>query len=185
MIRKVILSLIIISSSAEASQGPADFFHKELGFISIRPFDTTHSIKQSDTKTANLPEPVAIDTVFPFDRQVILKVTLTAADQKESSGMQTPPELTAFNLCMPHHNHCMKLKPSIEKTEAENSWKVSGIKLHMAGDWELSMTFRKGQKEISLKQSFLIPGADSRYHDLADRKQSSATTRKHDHTSRR
>ena len=50
----------------------------------------------------------------------------------------------------------MKLEPRIEAL-GECDWKVSGIKLHMEGRWELSMIFRLADgKEISLKKGLTV-----------------------------
>lgn len=52
-------------------------------------------------------------------------------------------QLLSFDAVMPAHNHGMVLKPKIFK-EKNNSWRIEGVKLHMAGDWEFVFSWQVG-----------------------------------------
>lgn len=44
---------------------------------------------------------------------------------------------------MPAHKHGMVVKPKVSAT-APNEFKIEGLKLHMAGDWELYLGLKAG-----------------------------------------
>lgn len=48
------------------------------------------------------------------------------------------------NACMPDHNHCMFVKPEVEKT-SDGEFLVKGLKFHMQGHWEIYVDVTDGK----------------------------------------
>lgn len=147
------LTLLLLSClNSQAWGNSLELAQDGLGRVSIGRFSTnTHDHKSGNHKTE-----LNSGDVLPFNTQVILKVVLTP----EKSGSENSlPGLTFFDVCMPEHKHCMKLKPKIEALENKpGQWKISGVKLHMDGNWEVSMKFQgAGGKEWSLRKAVFIP----------------------------
>lgn len=72
---------------------------------------------------------------LPVNEVFILEV-LDPAASKEL-------KLLSFDAVMPAHNHGMVLKPKIFK-DKNSSWRIEGVKLHMAGDWQLIFSWEVG-----------------------------------------
>ncbi len=45
-----------------------------------------------------------------------------------------------FNGGMPAHNHGLPTEPSVTKYLGSGDYRVEGIRFHMAGDWEITVT---------------------------------------------
>jgi len=73
----------------------------------------------------------------PFNQLFELEVTVPSQVQNL--------ELSSFDAVMSAHNHGMVLKPKIFK-EKSNTWKIRGLKVHMAGQWQLIFNWQQASQ---------------------------------------
>ena len=55
-----------------------------------------------------------------------------------------------FDARMPAHNHGMVVKSKVTQISA-TEFRIDGVKLHMAGEWELIFGVIKGKQELAFK----------------------------------
>ena len=149
---------ILLLCSLQAKGKSLEMVQENLGRISISPYQGPDGNTEAGKGAAGIKDSSsASEEVFPFNDQVQLLVRLSP-----EPGVKQP-RLSYFNVCMPHHNHCMKLQPRIEPLSGqENQWVVSGVKLHMDGQWQVTLKFTKnGGGEVEVNKSIFVsmPGA--------------------------
>lgn len=75
-------------------------------------------------------------------------------EQEEQAAIKRPslnfPQLIAFDAVMPEHEHGMFLKAKIVKV-ANDTYLVSGIKLHMGGYWQLKFNWQYEGRQFETK----------------------------------
>ncbi len=89
-----------------------------------------------------------------LNRLTTLLVTVEAQDPAQAAALTFGPLL--FDARMPEHNHGMIVKPvptqlSPAATPGPGSYRIDGVKLHMAGAWELTLTLDVNGKPVVVK----------------------------------
>ncbi len=75
--------------------------------------------------------PKTSDKKVPLNDLFELEVTVLDKD-----GNPAKDKGLMVNSCMPDHNHCMFVKPEVEKL-GDGKFLVKGLKFHMQGHWEI------------------------------------------------
>jgi hypothetical protein len=50
---------------------------------------------------------------------------------------------------MPRHDHGLPTQPQVVATPGQGNYRIEGLRFHMQGEWQLSLTIRSGQEEDS------------------------------------
>jgi hypothetical protein len=82
---------------------------------------------------------VAVEPSLALNKMATLVVRVQAKDPMQPIAVTG----LGFDARMPAHDHGMVVKPKVTETGA-GEFRVDGVKLHMAGAWELTFTFKKG-----------------------------------------
>jgi len=89
-------------------------------------------------------------SVLPLNKLVSLRIVFTTQD-----GAAREAELLKFDAVMPEHRHGMMVKPVLKKIEP-HAYQVDGVKLHMAGKWELELKIKVDGKDEDLKIPYVL-----------------------------
>lgn len=91
-----------------------------------------------------VPEKKAVIVLSTADEQLpgipLNKMVSLACQIQGIDGGEVPADLvvTAFDATMPQHSHGMVVVPKLTAQEA-GKWRIDGVKLHMIGNWEISI----------------------------------------------
>lgn len=91
---------------------------------------------------------VVLETEKKPELNKMTVVTVKLVPKDPAVVPPTPTDLT-FDARMPEHNHGMVVKPKVT-TVAPGEFKIEGVKLHMAGKWELSVKMTAGTAPVAV-----------------------------------